>query len=481
MAAAATGTGSTRSTLVQDTLDLVEPGLQEFEHANSGKLFGRSVILIGETGVGKSTLINLLAGVTLKAQYDDDLGETSIRAERPLPHFRIGHSAASETTFPRHHTIGEVTFWDTPGLNDNRGTAQQVANAICMKKVFERSQGVKLLVVTTERDLIQSRAAPLTSLVSALNQLLPEQSHKIKGSVSLVVTGTHPLRTPSQIAESIRRAINEQQLENAQELTLLEALRAQPICLFKRPDSDSIELDTSETKSVLIRNLAQINYAEGLTAEISLSSRSIAIIQASYNELHTEISTLINQFNAHFNRSIETATAPFLGASLTQSPAQRKAAHKTFEDIAQKMQGLEQQEYSIETLPNLVQACVEIITLCNGSANDALSALLSKVKSFEVLEQYVTQNTRLSCDVIKGIKGPVLESRNKVESALVRIQAKAKEEEAAAEAERAQKARNEAEAAARRRRAAEQERARLLQQQRQRQRQKCGRRRRKHC
>lgn len=56
---------------------------------------------------------------------------------------KIGHDSNSETTLPKKY-LGKnnIYYWDFPGLMDNKGAAQEVANAYYMRKIFETSDKV---------------------------------------------------------------------------------------------------------------------------------------------------------------------------------------------------------------------------------------------------------------------------------------------------------------------------------------------------
>lgn len=77
-----------------------------------------AVIMIGDTGVGKSTIMSFLSGSKLVVKYDglkptlDNLGQSKIK---------IGHEKYSETSIPTKVVIDKMAFYDCPGFKDNKG------------------------------------------------------------------------------------------------------------------------------------------------------------------------------------------------------------------------------------------------------------------------------------------------------------------------------------------------------------------------
>lgn len=78
-------------------------------------------MVLGASRVGKSTLINCLAGNRLIAREIAATGELEIFAPSPIPNNIIGNSLASETFLPQKWVDGEVVYWDCPSFYDNRG------------------------------------------------------------------------------------------------------------------------------------------------------------------------------------------------------------------------------------------------------------------------------------------------------------------------------------------------------------------------
>lgn len=79
----------------------------------------QAVIVIGDTGVGKSTIMSFLAGSNLVVRYDGlkpylDNANNSNK-------IKIGHEKYSETSVPTKAVIEGMAFYDCPGFKDNKG------------------------------------------------------------------------------------------------------------------------------------------------------------------------------------------------------------------------------------------------------------------------------------------------------------------------------------------------------------------------
>ena len=93
---------------------LIHEGLEAIPIDRDNK---EAIIVIGDTGVGKSTILNFLAGAQLVVKYGikpylDTSNETKIK---------IGHQKYSETSVPTKAVIQGMAFYDCPGFKDNKG------------------------------------------------------------------------------------------------------------------------------------------------------------------------------------------------------------------------------------------------------------------------------------------------------------------------------------------------------------------------
>lgn len=74
--------------------------------------------MIGDTGVGKSTIMSFLAGSELIIKFDG-LKPTLDTTKKTI--IKIGHEKYSETSVPTKVVIEHMAFYDCPGFKDNKG------------------------------------------------------------------------------------------------------------------------------------------------------------------------------------------------------------------------------------------------------------------------------------------------------------------------------------------------------------------------
>jgi len=140
---------------------LIKSGLEVID-----KKFDQSVLVIGNTGSGKSTLINALTGKKLESIFIEDSGEFQIRLAKGQQGAVIGDTAVSETTVPKSWFDNKtgVTYWDCPGFEDTKGSEQDIANGMFIEKVFQNSKEVKIILVMSEAQLNSDRSLDILNM-----------------------------------------------------------------------------------------------------------------------------------------------------------------------------------------------------------------------------------------------------------------------------------------------------------------------------
>ncbi len=171
------------------TYHRVKAMLDEHLEANPHLLdssVGRDIVVfLGNTGAGKSTLINYLSGKELEV---DQLGNIVQNSFDPSA-MGIGNSDGSETFLPRFVEANDFLFYDLPGFRDTRGTARNLVNACFIKAILENARSARLVFVAGIGEVTEIRGSSFKELYRQATQLIPQKS--IETFSALVITKSH--------------------------------------------------------------------------------------------------------------------------------------------------------------------------------------------------------------------------------------------------------------------------------------------------
>jgi len=158
----------------------------------------KNIIVIGNTGAGKSSLINCLIGNTLIAENQDagslktvtklSLKEGSIGPE-------IGNGVVSTTYTVKFWSDDKnaTNYWDCPGFADNRGGGQQIDNMLLVKLLIEYLKGKEIGFLFVVHDNIVDSANLFGAFKNEIDSIIKffgsiESISELASSISLVVT-----------------------------------------------------------------------------------------------------------------------------------------------------------------------------------------------------------------------------------------------------------------------------------------------------
>ena len=165
---------------------------------------GAALAIFGNTGAGKSTLMNCLHGCKMESVRAKDLGlkgggkvvrvaEGSQRNEL----FRIGHANVSQTFIPGFagsDALGDqVTLVDCPGFFDNRGPEINVANAVNIKQALSHFKEMRVVVLINYNSIKADRGRGVRDLIKIMRELFGD-TERLLASMESVVVGVS--RTP---------------------------------------------------------------------------------------------------------------------------------------------------------------------------------------------------------------------------------------------------------------------------------------------
>ena len=169
----------------------------------------KSALVIGKTGVGKSALVNYLTNpekMEVKLYKDPtkkySKGNLVIKVKSCPDSPIIGDNVNATTTTPNKWGM----YWDCPGFDDNTGAEQDIANAFFIKKVFDTSKDIKLILVIGWKDF-DGNVNELKRLTDTLGNLFNDVDD-IMPSLSLVVTKVPHGKTAYDVKGHIERLLS---------------------------------------------------------------------------------------------------------------------------------------------------------------------------------------------------------------------------------------------------------------------------------
>jgi hypothetical protein len=443
--------GSSAEQTVVKTINLVMDGLRQFDSAacvEDGARTERSVVVLGYTGVGKTALMNLIAGRQLYTVYDKKTDRTTIDVPEPMEGFIVGNRTLSETTIP-HKWVDPngVTFWDCPGFEDNRGDDQEIANAVCVRKIFEVSEQTKLLIVVKDPDFGATRCDKLRDFVRLLNDSLLSKVTEISRKVTLVVSQAPLDRTVEEVQGRIER-LKEDLVDEAQ-IDLLKAFQDCPIAIFNEPsngktlrEGEKRLLNTQQTRTTIFDHVNRIQYAEKRNVQLCLSERAKLVARDSSTALVDQIKESVHQLMEAFGGSIQSLVIPYVQpvdlARLQQDQDRLESILKKLELLVLLLKvsfpvGSKLWDDQVDTL---IEKCEEIAQECGLPITEAiLKSPSEKLKLLGRLEDVLNNRALNRLSLIRIIRDKVNETLKSVQGAITGIEA-IKATEKAAEAQR---------------------------------------------
>lgn len=160
------------------------------------------VVVLGNTGAGKSTFVNFLHGCRLEAVRRADLGLggggriVRVCKDSPISEvMTIGHTNKSQTFMP---TIAPASpdlghafaYADCPGFLDNRGAEVNVANAVNVKRAISSAKTARVVVLIDYYALHADRGRGVQELCTILIDLFGGKDilTRFKDSVLILVS-----------------------------------------------------------------------------------------------------------------------------------------------------------------------------------------------------------------------------------------------------------------------------------------------------
>lgn len=291
--------------------------------------YKKLVFVVGNSGTGKSTLVNFLAGDDLVAKKIN--GKLIIDNNTPSD-IEIGHGLESKTFFPQFKNISGTVYCDMPGFGDTRGIVEEIAKAIFMKKIADYVDEVKILVTIAYSD-IDTRAEGLRSLVKHLSDFIGN-INVFDNGVDIVVTkvenstkienGNYVSKTDEEIIEEIFVTLNSFTKETLDESSFLDSVISQKrLKIFRQPSGEGtlkelelpqlgriFEIEQKNIQNTIENTLylskAKVDFGYSITSDAKLDS--IGIAQKLKAKMVADMNAIFAAIENHYSNQVKSAT-----------------------------------------------------------------------------------------------------------------------------------------------------------------------------
>ena len=164
----------------------------------------RGIVTVGCTGSGKSTLVQLLMGETLKV-HQHSRGNCQLSYMIPDDQ---GDYTESPTDLPTRFDEDDIALWDMPGVRDSRSLAYSIMGAYYTSKIIKHASYISFLLVVGVDDLDHSRGLSIINIMKHLFHMVEDPFSIIDHTV-LVITKNIWLKDSIGVRELLKNSLKE--------------------------------------------------------------------------------------------------------------------------------------------------------------------------------------------------------------------------------------------------------------------------------
>ena len=240
-----------------------------------------TVLFLGNSGGGKTTLINYLIGNKLKIVKKGYPATEVIDVENQITNLKIGHDPKSETTIPNNYKDKDINFWDCPGFGDNRGAVQDISNAYYIKMLFDQYEKIKIIVTIPESSLGE-KSDGFIRLMNSIASIFKDNSYM--SGLDFVITKATTFDTEALVSRLLEIPLD----KSCDELRkfLIQKVKNQQVGFFNKPTKEGGYIAENEEGRIynLVKNNGYIENPE-IGYPISLETKNIiSELQSTLND-----------------------------------------------------------------------------------------------------------------------------------------------------------------------------------------------------
>lgn len=249
-------------------------------------------LILGDSGEGKSSILNYIAEVSLEAKFDEEINEFEIITQTPIYGAEINKGSVSKTKMP----AGWEKYWDCPGFDDTRGPEIELINAFSIYKLTENAKNVKILLVISENTIKGNRSQSFLKVINNVANCF-DQTNNLSQSLGLIVTKREKLNIKilRNIFSRLLAEQEDQKTFTAAQKNILQSWISENshIFFFDIPKKEGAIATTQ--RNLIVEGIEQIEWLNKPQPKISIESEAREEIRFLFHEVLKDLKDVICQ------------------------------------------------------------------------------------------------------------------------------------------------------------------------------------------
>lgn len=258
----------TASPELENLLKLLQEGYDSVEEQKSDS----SIMILGESGVGKSSLAYLLAGKNLKIirlAETDNLALEIASEEEKLKGIVIGHKNAPQTIIPGKFEDSKrgCVVWDCPGFKEGtREPSYDLLNVYLKHRIIEVSRKIKFLLMMPHFFFLSRAQNAIRALENFSNFF--DDVEELNGSLCLVITHVPSDKSVESLRKTLLNIHNEDENINPKTRKLIKVLSDKVEIFYELKEEGILQ---EKEYAFLSTALEKLMYYDNHTSRIEIS------------------------------------------------------------------------------------------------------------------------------------------------------------------------------------------------------------------
>jgi energy-coupling factor transporter ATP-binding protein EcfA2 len=242
-------------------------------------------VVVGGTGSGKSTLINLLAGVQLEVDLDGCI--QSVSSHQGM---KIGGGFHSITKYPESIDVpGLGLVYDLPGFEDTEGALDDLLNAAFIRGIVTGARSVKVIYVTSKSDMDAARGPSFKRLIRSMKMFEGDELQP-NGVMLLVNKVDRELINNGRIDQVFAETVSGLDI-SSQEVIKGMLQRNQVVFIPKTRSEDRIDAVLSATRTRVLEQMIGLNGypIQNVNMALTFNAETLQCLMMFYHHLMEEV------------------------------------------------------------------------------------------------------------------------------------------------------------------------------------------------